>query len=327
MNIDFVIPWVDGSDPIWQEKKKQYQSDTIKQNNRYRDWGTLKYWFRGVEENAPWVHRIFFITDGQIPDWMNVDHPRLCIVDHKDYIPQKYLPTFSANPIELNLHRIEALSEHFVYFNDDIFVMKPVRETDFFKKGLPADMAVLYPGTVSEDQMFEHILMEDADFFARHYDIKKVISDNWINWHHPVYGKSILKTVAMECFPGFTGFMMHHQPNSFLKSTLKKAWDMEPELLDEVSGHRFRQKTDVNQYIFRYIQLGDGLFTPANLFHRGEMIHMGKEELDYDKLLEKNKYPLLCLNDDADLVDYESEKKKLVSAMDKIFNKKSSFEK
>lgn len=26
---------------------------------RYRDWEFMKYWFRAVEQNAPWVNKIF----------------------------------------------------------------------------------------------------------------------------------------------------------------------------------------------------------------------------------------------------------------------------
>lgn len=325
--IDFVVPWVDGNDPSWQKKKRQFCPEDPGQNIRYRDWDTLKYWFRGVDKNAPWVNRIILITDRQIPEWLNLKNPKLRLVDHTDYIPPEYLPTFSTHTIELNLHRISCLSDKFVYFNDDIFVMKPVTEEDFFKKGLPVDMAVLYPGITTKDQVFDHILLENADFFARHYDIRKVIAKNRLKWHHPVYGKSVLKTLAMEQFPDFTGIMMHHQPNSYLKSTLVKAWELEPELLDRVSRNRVRAKDDVNQYIFRYIQLGEGLFEPVNLFKRGAMLKLGEKSLDYDLLFANNKYKLLCLNDEADMIDYQEEKQKLVQAMDNIFHQKSSFEK
>ena len=102
MKIDFVIPWVDGNDPAWQEERRKYKPDTGADASaaRYRDMGILKYWFRAVEAYAPWVNRIHFITWGHLPEWMNTDHPKLHIVNHKDYIPAEYLPTFNANPIE-----------------------------------------------------------------------------------------------------------------------------------------------------------------------------------------------------------------------------------
>ena len=129
MKIDFVIMWVDPNDPKWQKEKAKYcpDQDTDGSERRYRDWDNLKYWFRAVEQNAPWVNKIYFVTEGHIPKWLNLKHPKLKIVKHADFIPKKYLPTFSANPIEMNLFRIKGLSEHFVFFNDDFFL---VNKTD-----------------------------------------------------------------------------------------------------------------------------------------------------------------------------------------------------
>ena len=99
--------------------------------------GTLKYWFRGVENYAPWVKQIHFVTCGHLPEWLNINHPKIHIVNHKDYIPEQYLPTFSSHVIELNMHRIPGLSEHFVNFNDDVFLTQPVKPEDFFQDGKP----------------------------------------------------------------------------------------------------------------------------------------------------------------------------------------------
>ena len=143
--IDFVITWVDGSDPQWRKEKKYYedlehinfQKDDANTECRYRNDGLLKYWFRGVEKFAPWVNQIHFVTCGQKPEWLNTAHPKLHLVNHKDYIPPQYLPTFCSNVIELNLHRIESLSEKFVIFNDDIFLLQPLEPIFYFRNGLP----------------------------------------------------------------------------------------------------------------------------------------------------------------------------------------------
>ena len=100
--IDFVIMWVDGSDPKWLEEKNKYldkKIDTSNAINRYRDMGVLKYWFRGVEKFAPWVNKIHFVTWGHVPSWLNTNNPKLNVVKHEDFIPQKYLPVFNANAI------------------------------------------------------------------------------------------------------------------------------------------------------------------------------------------------------------------------------------
>ena len=142
--IDFVIAWVDGSDPNWQKEKQKHLAEFLKDESvvdqgdyRYRDWDLLQYWFRSVEKYAPWVRKVHFVTCGQIPIWLNVNHPKLHIVNHEDYIPQEYLPTFNSHTIELNMHRIDGLSEQFVYFNDDMYITQRVAPTDFFMNGLP----------------------------------------------------------------------------------------------------------------------------------------------------------------------------------------------
>ena len=144
--IDFVIPWVDGSDPAWQKERCQYDPKAGSSNGtndaRFRDWDLLRYWFRAVEKYAPWVHKIYFVTWGHLPVWLNTDHEKLVIVNHRDYIPAEFLPTFNANTIELNFHRIPGLAEQFVYFNDDMFLGKPVQPEDFFRKA----PGCLYPG-------------------------------------------------------------------------------------------------------------------------------------------------------------------------------------
>jgi len=55
------------------------------------------------------------------------------IVNHKDFIPEEYLPIFNSNAIELNMHKIKELSENFVYFNDDMFVLKEMKKEAFLK--------------------------------------------------------------------------------------------------------------------------------------------------------------------------------------------------
>ena len=58
---------------------------------------------------------------------------------HEDYLPDEYRPAFSSHPIELNLHRIKGLSERFVYFNDDMYLLRPVGENLLSVRRLIAD--------------------------------------------------------------------------------------------------------------------------------------------------------------------------------------------
>ena len=98
--MDFVLIWVDGGDAEWQKEKAKYSGTPVGDAAaRFRDWGLLKYWFRGVEKFAPWVDKVHFVTCGHTPEWLNLDHPKINFVKHSEYIPEKYLPTFNSHTI------------------------------------------------------------------------------------------------------------------------------------------------------------------------------------------------------------------------------------
>ena len=170
--IDFVLAWVDGADKEWLAERRKYNPAKGADNSaaRYRDWENLQYWFRGVEKFAPWVNRIYFVTCGHIPPWLNTSHPKLKLIRHSDYMKPEYLPTFNINSIELNFHRIPELSEQFVYFNDDMFLLKSVKEEDFFKDGLPRDCCI-ETALVQDDirNPFASMLMNDAALVNMHF--------------------------------------------------------------------------------------------------------------------------------------------------------------
>ena len=108
--IDFVVTWVNGSDESWIKERAKYLPQTKEQDlrgvQRYRDWDLMRYWFRGVEKYASWVHKIYFITCGQKPEWLNLDCPKLKLIKHSDYMPKDALPTFNSNAIEMRIHNI-----------------------------------------------------------------------------------------------------------------------------------------------------------------------------------------------------------------------------
>ena len=191
--IDFVITYVDGNDENWLSKRKKYITGTDKLNEsetRYRNWENLQYWFRGVEKFASFVNRIHFITDGQVPEWLNVEHPKLNIVKHSDYIPEKYLPTFSAIPIEINIHKIKGLEEHFVFFNDDMFLTDYVKEEDFFINGKPVDRYVESAIIKSnESYMFPHIFLNCISVINKNFDKKACIENFKEKWLSKKNGK------------------------------------------------------------------------------------------------------------------------------------------
>ncbi len=93
IDIDIVVPWVNGADPVLNKKRDQYRPSyggNQKGSARYRDWGIFKYFFRAIEANAPWVHKVYLVTDNQLPDFINTNCDKLVIVDHKEYIPKSF---------------------------------------------------------------------------------------------------------------------------------------------------------------------------------------------------------------------------------------------
>ena len=207
--IDFVLAWVDGADKEWLAERRKYNPAKGADNSaaRYRDWENLQYWFRGVEKFAPWVNRIYFVTCGHIPPWLNTSHPKLKLIRHSDYMKPEYLPTFNINSIELNFHRIPELSEQFVYFNDDMFLLKSVKEEDFFKDGLPRDCCI-ETALVQDDirNPFASMLMNDAALVNMHYSKREVIKKHWKKWFNPSYGKMALRNLLMLPYRVFSSF-------------------------------------------------------------------------------------------------------------------------
>lgn len=139
--IDLVYTWVDGDDPKWQARKAHASAlinpeavnETALSDSRFTSRDELKYSLRSVEAYANWVNHIYIVTDQQVPEWLNTDHPKITVVDHREiFADPSVLPVFNSHAIESQLHRIPGLNERYLYMNDDLFFMKPVRPELFF---------------------------------------------------------------------------------------------------------------------------------------------------------------------------------------------------
>lgn len=328
--IDFVIIWVDGNDPKWREEKSKYDTKTVTSANsdvRFRDWDNLQYWFRGVEKFAPWVRKIHFVTWGHLPSWLDTSNPKLNIVNHKDYIPEKYLPTFSSHTIELNLHRIEGLAEQFVYFNDDMFITAPTKADDFFKNGKPCDTFALDCICFNKDSA-GFFNGANISIINDHFDKDKAFKRDFKKWYSPKNSmKNLLRTTLLLPWHWFPGLYYQHTPSSFLKSTFNEVWEKEFDVLDCTSSDKFRKTGNVNQWLMKFWQLASGNFVVrkdsfALCYHL--------KEYNYQKLLSdipSQKHKMLCINDTAETFDFEIKKQGVREAFEKLLPDKSSFEK
>ena len=328
--IDFVMIWVDGNDPEWQKEKSRYDGKTVTASNsavRYRDWDNLQYWFRGVEKFAPWVNKIHFVTWGHIPPWLDTNNPKINIVNHKDYIPEEYLPTFSSHTIELNLHRIEGLAEQFVYFNDDMFITAPTKPEDFFKDGKPCDVAALDCIFFGKDSAGS-FNGADITIINSHFKKKRALKENWKKWYNLKNGfRNVVKSVLLYPWPWFPGLLYQHACNSFLKSTFETVWEKEFETLDETCRHKFRKTGDVNQWVMKFWQLADGKFNVRkdNFVRCYHVKERNFKWLCQD--LKNKEHRIVCINDNAKTFDFEEKKQTVIDIFEEIFPEKSSFEK
>ncbi len=326
-DIDIVVPWVDGSDPVWFAEKKKYKPSLGSDDNinRYRDWGLLPYWFRSVEKYAPWIRKIHFVTWGHIPSWLNTENEKLHIVKHSDYIPEKYLPVFSSHPIELNMHRIDDLSEHFIYANDDLIFTDYCSPEDFFIDGKPIDIA---------EEIAMRFLCGSIDHIAgncmfvinRHFDKKKVEKQNRNIWFSLKAPKATLKNLYMSPIRGFSAFYNPHTMQSFVKSTLTDVWNAEGALLDETCSHRFRTNEDVSQWLFRYWQMVTGNMVQSEK-PRGMFFSIGNDDEAIKDAILNHRYKNICLSDDDVNYDFEKEQSFLISLLSQALPEKSAYEK
>jgi hypothetical protein len=137
-DIDVVITWVDGNDPVLNAKRAAYikpeeaREKDIASPTRYANRGEIYWCVRSVNKFMPWVRRIFLVTDNQDPHVES--RIPLEIVDHSVIFRgyEQYLPTFCTSSIEAMLWRIPGLSEHYIYLNDDFMVCRPVTPDMFF---------------------------------------------------------------------------------------------------------------------------------------------------------------------------------------------------
>ncbi|PIO82027.1 capsule biosynthesis protein CapG [Pediococcus damnosus] len=322
--MDFVVTWVDDTDPEWLLKKREYSPSDVEINksDRYRDYGTFKYWFRSIEKNAPWVRKVFLVTEGHYPEWLNKTNKKLILVSHDEFMDSKYLPTFNSNSIELNVHRIRGLSEKFVLFNDDVFLINKTTKEDFFKNGLPRDFGIYSPTVPVDD--FSSIIFNNIKVINKNFRNGKSTSKKLWKFFNIHYGAQNLRTLATLPWKKVLGYWNPHLTAPFLKSTFNKVWDKEFELLNRTSMNKFRTSEDVNQWLMRYWQIESDEFVPQS----GKLGYfLTLNEIDkVTHILNHSKKKVLCINDDSSVINYEAKITSLKDLMKKKFPNKSSFE-
>lgn len=334
MIIDFVVTWLDANDPQWVASYQKYRGfEHVEDKGRFRNWDTFRYWFRSVEKYAPWVNKIYLVTNGKTPDWINANHPKLVMVNHTDFIPHKFLPTFNSCAIELNFHRIKNLSEHFVYFNDDSFLNNPVGPEYYFKDGLPCDnnseRYAITPLYTPEGKFSNRLQVYcDIALINKNFDRRNVIRQDRWKWFGPhLWGRSFLVNIIQHRKKDFNAFNLRHFEQPMLKSVIREIWDNEIYLTD-LTCSQFRQDISLNPYIIRYWQFATNRFCPMKENY-GKYFALGVDDIDVICCaLMNKKYQSLCLNDSPACSDevFIKQSKLLHSAFERKFPQKSLYE-
>lgn len=292
--IDIVLPWVDGSDIDWQEKKKKYVPEKKDDAQRYRDLGTLKYVLRSIEKFAPWVNHIFLITDHQRPAWL-ADSSKISVVDHQSFIPAEYLPTFNSNVIELNAWKIKGLSEHFILFNDDTLLIKPTRPTDFFTaEGQPMDNAAQF--VLSPADSFAHIAVNNIVLINNKFSKRNWLKNNFLKAFSLKNGFVLnVYSVLLSVLPRLTRFYDPHIPLSYTRANFANAEATFSEEFVRTFMTKTRDLNNISHWVVRYSQLMSGDFSVRSSKFG---LYLNIQEVEKFSQVLKKKYPkVIVLND------------------------------
>lgn len=295
--IDIVIPFLNPESKTWQAEFSKYKmQEGVKGANRFRDWGTMRYVLRGIETNCPWINKIHLILfdESMIPDWLDITNPKLHICYHHDYIPKKYLPTFSSSVIEMFIHKIPGLEENFIYSCDDMLFVKPIPEDYFFKNNRP----------VSPLRGIWNTYLREVNDWCK-------IENNNYRLEAKLLGK------VMRCDHP-------HFQIPFNKSYIEFIWSkLEKEFEYGLSHSKMRNKFENQIWIFDDFQrLTRHAITNINIFNNAKILWMSNG--NFSSFNGKN---IVCFNDCDERVNYEYVKEKFLKYMNSVLPKKSGFEK
>ncbi|WP_241597168.1 Stealth CR1 domain-containing protein [Rosenbergiella epipactidis] len=333
--IDFVVLWVDGDDSEWIKsynfhKKQLFANPTEIDTHRYRDMDILKYLFRSFDYYSPWVDNIYFVTCGQKPSWLTDVQGKLKFINHEDFIPKEFLPTFNSTTIEMFIHLIPNLSEKFVFFNDDTILNAPIPADFFYKKGKPCDTLALHPNIENNIESYPYgsIMHTAITILNSKFSPKNTLYNHFTKIFNYKYGLSTnLKNLL--CIPwwGFSGFVNYHSAQPFTKTTFFKVWSAHSELLRKSAESKFRQGDNISQYLFRFSQLLEGDFHPVSQVNRSIFYNVSDSNIDSVlSCLKQAKIKVICINDSEKMTKFEYVTNELSTFLESKFPNKSSYE-
>ena len=287
--IDVVFTWVDNTDKAWQEQYYRtlqpidqediglYATDPA----RFSNHNELFYSVQAVQKFMPWVRNIFIVTADQKPKWLDENsHSKIKLINHSQIIDAKYLPTFNSHVIEANLYKIPDLSEHFIYFNDDVFVARPLMPNHFFENN---GLASLFVANKSFQKMRQRGLITPTLTASEH-------ALKLLKRHYPTIN---INTPLV------------HTYVPLRKTSFQKAWSLFEDEINSFLNNKVRHNSELNMasFLVPWLMYLDGYATPKREICYYFNIRSSHAQTQYKKLLFKKKYLHMphsfCINDSS----------------------------
>ena len=280
--IDLVYTWVDGEDPQWLEQKLETLgtfdlasvNETASVSSRFYSRDELKYSIRSVEMYANWVRRIYIVTDGQVPTWLDTSHPKIFMVDHRDiFADPAVLPVFNSHAIESQLHRIPGLSERYLYLNDDVFFARPVSQDLFFTS---SGLSKFFPAAGTLD-------IDDAA--SRDMPVMSAAKNNR-TWIRERSGRIVTRKFK-------------HTPHSQIRSILEELEIEDSELFRQLASSKVRHPSDhsIAASLHHHFAYARGRGVEGQIGYGYVDVSARDAELQLIRLQQRQDMDVFCINE------------------------------
>jgi len=291
--IDIVYSWVNHEDEVWRRLLGTYRPFENVDWSRYHSVDELRYSLRSLHKYADWVRNIYIVTNCAPPSWLK-DHDKVKVISHEEiFPPSAALPSFSSHAIESCLARIDGLAEHFIYFNDDVFLSNKAHKEDFFT-GSGCSVSFLEPyGMVIGETDPQH-----QDYFNAAINGRKLIEQR---------------------FERSPTQLHQHTPLVLRKSVLNSMEAEFPEAFTATRAARFRATTDISTVSFLYhhyaLQLQEAVVGTCRAMLIKEDGHRDR----FKQVLSPNDLQFFCINDGNNSTDNKTYLKEKVRTLTRLF--------
>ena len=315
-DIDIIYLWCNIEDPEFKKRKEAFSNGLTlhPQANdicRYSDNGELRYSLRSLEKYAPWVRNVFIVTDNQIPEWLNLDNPKVKVINQNDILPDSAKPSFNSIAIEHCLKNIPDLAEHYIYANDDMFFNAPITPDFFFnKKGYP----------------IVRVRKKRKNITGLYLSAVKIAEDL-------IYKKY---NVLIDNEP-------HHNIDAYTKTDVQNCYETFKEEIDKSINSHFRSPDNIERAIYQkyFVAVGHGTYKRVSRIDTSLPFYMRIINLirkkyqkdsslafphyrNIDEVLERFNPKLFCINDSEETTD--DDRIYVKDFLKRHFPEKSNFE-